>query len=252
MKRYYYLHVDVIVAEQNATSFEQAMDQFVREGAFLRFGQQHDIELVVALKSENPFPYRKFQGFQSHVVSLESGKPLPSYRYVHLWYIPDQDDLDIAALMRRSPDDDLYVRINSLVERETQNLVWRVGWLSGPPQIVPSAGDRFVRVMRSFRSRNLSEYLFKAGALIPLLELRNWHSLGHYQNVTGPLNTVTELWQTKNGTEERASMREALQQPSATFEKTFVNPYLDELPMAEIRERLVLAPYALAARRGAA
>jgi len=78
--------------------------------------------------------------------------------------------------------------------------------------------------------------------LFPLLEENGWVTLGHYQNVTGPLNTVTEFWQTKDGVPDPASMHEVFLKLDPRLQAKLTSDFWT-LPVAEVRESLVPAPY---------
>lgn len=238
----YYLHVDLIVPASNEKEFEETVSEFLRRDGFRRLNPEFDNELVLALKTPKPFVssgYERFQSADSYQRDSRHEKKQQVFRYVNLWSVPDLNDLDLAQMMSRAADDELYTRLNSLVARELQNYVIRVQWLSGRPAV---ATNRVIRVTRQFTTENLGIYLFKIGALFPLLEENGWVTLGHYQNVTGPLNTVTEFWQTKDGVPDPASMNEVFLKLDPRLQAKLTSDFWT-LPVAEVRESLVPAPY---------
>jgi hypothetical protein len=250
-----YLHVDLIVPEAQAEEFERKVAEFLNrgadkgKGAFKYYDDKFDYLLVLALKTPEPFIYdgherknaAKHVEIRDHRIrSAGQRDHMRMHRYVHLWHVPDVEALDFAKVMRHSADDPLYTDIDKRVTREIQNFVTRVRWLR---QSADGAnGKSYVRVTRQFTSADLGTYLFKVGALFPSLEINGWHPLGHFQNITGPLNTVTEFWQTENGDERLASMDSAFTKLSPVLRERLVSAFND-LPRSEVREALTAAPY---------
>jgi hypothetical protein len=246
----YFLQVELIVDVKNATAFEENVKKFLDRGAFRFFGDEFGIDLAMALKTPAAFQYSGYERYQSVKGQFEAQDrrhPLEAFRYIHLWQLNALSELDIARVMSRCADDLLYTKIDELVARESQELVSRVQWLAGVPDM--TTGKRFIRVMRQFISRDLGTYLFKVGALFPLLEQKGFLTLGHFQNVTGPLNTVTEFWQTAHDDHKLESMNAALSSTDAAFKKYLVDG-LDQLFQAEIRESFSRAPYFTPAASG--
>ncbi len=253
----YFLHVELIVPETNVEAFETRLKEFLardvpraqKEGEkgitpFKFFDPTFDIELVMALKTADAFKFSGYESYQSvkgQFQMFDRRKGLErAYRYVHLWRLNSLSELDIARIMTRSADDVLYAEIDAQVLRETQNLVLRVQWLDGQPTMDGIKG-RFVRVVRHFRSRDLGTYLFKVGALFPLLAQKNYRTLGHFQNVTSELNTVTEFWQTPDD-EKLETMLQVFNNVSPQFKQQIVDDF-QKLCQAEVRESFTRAPY---------
>jgi hypothetical protein len=247
--------VDLIVPEAQAKEFEQKVGEFLNRGAdqgrgaFKYYDEKFDYLLVLALKTPEPFIYegneRKLATKHVEIRDrrlryAEQDVPVPMHRYVHLWHVPDVEDLDFANVMRRSADDPLYVEIDKRVTREIQNFVARVQWLRQVPE--DANGKRYVRVTRQFTAADLGTYLFKVGALFPALRNSGWHPIGHYQNITGPLNTVTEFWQTRDGDHHLDSMGGSFTKLNAALKERLVDAFR-ELPRSEVREALRAAPY---------
>jgi hypothetical protein len=79
--------------------------------------------------------------------------------------------------------------------------------------------------------------------LLPILEENGWHSLGHFQNITGVLNGVTEFWQPPQEGADGKSMKDALSGvKNERLKALLVNPYWN-LPVVDVRESLIRAPY---------
>lgn len=240
----YHLMAELIVPQQSAIEFERKVTDFLNRGGFKSIDPRFDCELTVGLKSESAFSYQCYsapQGTASSYSSSDAAAPRSVYRYINVWRLLGLEELDLARVMTLSSDNDLYTQINSLVTREFQNFVLRVQWLKGE-QVRPEV-KRFVRVTRQFTTKNLGKYLFKVGTTFPFLESHGWYSLGHYQAITGALNTVTELWQTRDGTHTPDSLRQVLEGlPEGLKTKVFDD--LFNLHYAEMRESFVRAPYA--------
>jgi hypothetical protein len=250
----YFLQVELIVPAANADTFEKKVGElldrakaegFERAKPFKFFDSSFDIELVMALKTAAAFKFSGYESYQSvkgqfEMFDRRKGMMESVYRYVHLWRLNDLSELDIARVMTRSADDVLYAEIDAQVLRETQNLVLRVQWLNGQPTMDVGKG-RFVRVVRHFKSKDLGTYLFKVGALFPLLAQNNYRTLGHFQNVTSELDTVTEFWQTPED-EKLATMLHVFDNVSPGFREQIVNDF-EKLCQAEVRESFVRAPY---------
>jgi hypothetical protein len=241
----YFLHVELIVPANNVKPFEEKMKEFLNRNpaAFKFLDDDFNIDLVMALKTTESFRFNGYERYQSVKGQFESrghregGQDV--YRYVHLWRLAGVKELDIARVMSRSADDLLYNEIDALILRETQNLVLRVQWLAGQPTM--DGGKRFVRVLRQFQSKDLGTYLFKVGALFPILEQKGYRTLGHFQNVTGELNTVVEFWQTAED-EKLQTILSAFADVGDGFRKHLVHDF-EHLSVAEVRESLARAPY---------
>lgn len=238
----YHLHEDVIVPADKAPAFERLVAEFLRAGSFRRLDPTYDNRLVMAFRTAQPFEYTGYQRFQT-ARGIKSDDRNSSaqhcYRYINIHAIPDLQELDIARIMILCADDSLYTEINGLVIREMQNFVTRVQHHTFA--FDPERKGPFCRVIRQFSTKNLGGYIFGSGALLPSLsEGVGWNSLGVYQNVTGPLNTVTELWDT---TDARAS-KQAEDVPWKTANpplyKTLLAPYPAQ---ATVVEHFIAATY---------
>jgi hypothetical protein len=253
----YYLHVELIVPETQTGTFEAKVKEFLERDApraaaagekaitpFKFFDPSFDLELLLALKTPEAFKFSGYEAYQSapgqfEKVDRRQGLAL-ARRYVHLWRLNSLSQLDIARIMNRSADDVLYTEIDAQVVRETQNLVLRVQWLDGLPSMNAGKG-RFARVIRNFLSKDLGTYLFKVGALFSLLAEKNYRTLGHFQNVSGELDTVVEFWQTPDD-EKLQTMVQVLQGVTPTFKAQIVDDF-EKLSQAEVREAFIPAPY---------
>jgi hypothetical protein len=242
----YLLHVDLIVAESNAAAFEVKVDEFLKTGSFGRLGAELRSEFVLGLKS-SAFTYTGYETYEAPEKSVErrdgrvtprtsqAGTGVSVIRYVHLWRIPSPD---LAPAMSASADDKLYVELDDLVIREIQNLVMPVPRFG---LFKPPSGPKFLRVSRKLPSGNLGAYLFKSGALTTALEEQGWHLLHQLQNVTGPLNTVTEFWQIpEDGTHASGEPGRVLQGLNPSLKKNLLEgpEGVGNLPLAEVRESL--------------
>ncbi len=243
----YYLHVELIVRAENRDVFETAMGEFLEAGAFSRFDDddvKFGMKMVLALRTEESFEYSaysKFQSVKGQFETKDSRGPFQAYRYVHLWRLNNATDLDIAKIMTRSADDDLYNEVDRLVAIESQNVVSRVQFLAGQPAM--PVGKKFLRVQRQFKSGGLGAYLFKVGALFPTLSEGGFQTLGHFQNVTGAINTVVEFWDTNpDHSEKLDDMLKALANVPKGFTDRIVSGFRD-LPQAETRESLIRTSY---------
>jgi hypothetical protein len=207
----YFLHVDLIVRVSDASAFEDNTGKFLRLHGFQRFDPTFAYKLIIALRSEQAFAYTGYNSYESDNECTKSEGRVKDqedvFRYVHLWKVPNDADLDLASVMTRSADDALYRAIDSLVVNENQAFVAQGPGTLGAPS--NSRGTRFIRTTRQFTSADLTPYLFALGTVAPILSAQqdrsradgrpDWHSLGAFQNVTGSLNTVTEFWQTHGG-----------------------------------------------------
>ncbi len=191
----YSLHDDILVSERNAKHFENKVSQFIREGSFRRICPSYSARLSIALKSLKPFEYEGHRRAQ-HFAKVREERIDPHekvYRYVNLHIVPSLQELDLAEIMTRCADDQLYTEINGLVVREIQNFVTRAKMHQAHQ--TPSHGRRYCRAIRQYTPKNLGAYLFGLGAYLPTLAEEGWRSLGVFQNITGPLNTITEFWE---------------------------------------------------------
>lgn len=241
----YFLHVELIVEVGNYNKFEQKMHEFLtrgERGGFKEIDPTIGIDLVLAVRTPASFVYTGYTRYQSATDKFEARDDRGNaqvYRYIHLWRLQSDKEFDIAQAMARSADDELYGEIDALVLRETQNLVLRVQWLAGQPAM--GDGRHFTRVVREFTTKNLGTYLFKVGALFPILESRGYKTLGTFQNVTGALGVVVEFWQSAN--DDLKGAARALEDAPAGFKEKLVEPTV-KLAEAEVRESFARAVYA--------
>ena len=226
-----YLQVDLLVPTNQAGKFEALSTEFHRgdaehhRGGFARIlgddSQPPRYQLLLALRSTATFLYvdnERASGTGDKVSpfdkafyrnsTIQAGTPV--YRYVHLWKIRDDQDLNLAPLMRACGEDSLYLAIDALVLQETQNFISRV---RTPGGVAPfTEASRFVRTTRTLAHKDLGTYIFSEPMLYPPLEQAGWHNLGQYQTFSGPLNIVTEFWQTTSPDPLR-QMFESVQRP---------------------------------------
>jgi hypothetical protein len=247
----YFLHVDLIVRAADESKFEGKVAEFMARGGFGHLGPELRSEFVLALKTKNPFNYTGYEGYEAPEGAFEkrdrrieqTGEKtgyLSALRYVHLWRIPSPD---LVPAMSRSADDKLYTALDAFVVREIQNLVVPVPRFGATR---PPKGTRFIRATRKFASKDLGSYLFKSGALVSALEAKEWYLLGQYQNVTGPLNTVTEFWQVPSDhTHTAAAITSALGDLGPNLTKSLLGGQagLEALLQAEVRESFVQPGY---------
>jgi hypothetical protein len=222
----YFLQVDLIVHKDDHKDFEAKVQTFMDKGGFGQIDLLFKKELVFALRTRAAIAYGGYNHYQSYVPpdDVREG-PAPRrfrrddrlsgrsaslvkqstpaedlqdhFRYVNVWRIDDLKELDLARLMTLCSDDQPYRKINELVVREVQNFVLRVPWLTSLPELAASKRMNVVRVTRQLTTRELGTYLFSLGALLPTFDSLGFRTLGYFQNVTGPLNTVTEFWETE-------------------------------------------------------
>lgn len=242
----YALHDDILVAESDAKEFETLVREFIEAGSFERLDRDYNATLITALRTPEPFLYaghRRPHNFAA-VRDNRIGERTAVYRYVNVHTIPALQELDIAGIMARCADDALYTRINALVVRELQNFVTRVK--APMDRQIPVAGRRYCRAIRQFTSKNLGAYLFGLGACLPTLDEQGWRSLGTYQNVTGPLNTLTELWEVAEHVKSPDGLLSAMMNANPVLFEKLLKPYAVR---AELCEFLLDAPYLPNCRR---
>jgi hypothetical protein len=258
----YFLHVDLLVPESNQKEFENAVSLFQKEDSFHRVDPSNTWKLVFGLRTPDhfttplldPVEDKHLKGIQKRpgrirdVLRKAHEGSRQVFRYIHLWSIPDSEELNVAELMNACADDFLYMKIDALVAREIQNLVVQMEFPGVDVDIknVPEPGKgEFVRVIRQFRTKDLGTYVYNVPALLPALAAAKWTTFGHYESATGLLNRFTEFWHTPDGGEE-SHHRESM---AAAFKHAKPDTYLqkakeiwnevDALDPAEKRERLV-------------
>jgi hypothetical protein len=262
----YYMHVELLVLASDAEKFEDKLAVFMdgRTRPFQRLDVHADYELVLALKTVESFPFAasghgRFGSDERRRLASASGAAEsscrdsrlgePVFRYVHLWTVPDRDDLDLANVMIRSADDTPYMELDALVASESQEFVRRVQRPSAP---VSAIGQKWVRIVRRFQSKNLGAYLFRSGVLLPVMQQAGWHSHGQYQNVTGPLNTVTEFWTSEDPRANALQMYQQHAGPNDELRRRLVEDVSEKLPVSDLRETFVVPGYFQRLRRSAA
>ncbi len=255
----YFMHVELLVAAADAPAFEARLAAFLNGSRrpFARLDSAADYELVLALKTTEPFAFTasghgRFTSSEREAASADADPPgasrcrdarlgVPMYRYVHLWTVPDQADLDLANIMIRSADDTPYMQVDALVSSESQEfvrLVQRPGY-----SLLPTNTGKCVRIIRCFPSKHLGAYIFRSGILLPVLTQQGWVPCGQFQNVTGKLNTVTEFWQTENSALDAKSMYDALSAPDDELRRRVVDDVQHRLPFSELRETFEIPDY---------
>jgi hypothetical protein len=203
------LQVDLLVPAGQSALFEDRSAKFHNEGGFARvlgeLGKPPRYEFLLALRSTTTFPYlnivrpsgQREQGSQ-YERDFYRDSTLQNvtrvHRYVHMWKIKNDEDLNLAPVMRLCGDDPDYLAIDELVLEETQNFISRV---RTPGGVAPfTDARRFVRTTRKLTHERVGEYVFTEPMLYPSLEVAGWRHLGQYQTFSGILNVVTEFWQT--------------------------------------------------------
>ena len=203
----YRLLVDIWVKKEFEDKFEERMETFLTRGSFRFFHPDFDNRLVLALKREcspvdldmhsTRYPVADIlQSRKGRHPDKSSSNGSTHCHYVHLWTMPDLEDLHLARRMQYCSEDSEYMGLDELVERETQNLVRRVRWQLQPSD--PNPDSLFVLKTCRFEYGRLGEYLLRIRGLIPAMKRKDWDQLGQFQQVTGTLNTVTEFWQTED------------------------------------------------------
>jgi hypothetical protein len=212
----YLLLVDMYVARQNVAKFEQRMRKFLypdgeTEAAFTRLDPTFDNQLILALKSQSGailpegIGSRPFHPNMAGARNFLTTRPIredrrPGVRskvahYVHVWTLPDLEDLNLAKRMEFCSEDQSYMDLDETVLAEVQNFTRSVQW--DDPYPAPDPKKTFVMATRQFEYGNLAPYMFNLRGLSPFLQ--DWQQLAQVQNVTGRLNRVTEFWQTTRG-----------------------------------------------------
>lgn len=243
-----FLHVDLIVPRARAAEFEDASRKFAKDG-FDRLIPGVGYKLVLALKSQESFPYRAYGRFTKfHGAPLKSEarteayrnqlfhSSSSAYRYVNVWGIPKGRDADLTSLMEKASDDPAYLRVEAVVVREVQEFVRLVKRPEGLPTL--NGGKLFERRVSRFKTHELIPYLFRSSMLFPVHETRGLHHLGQFQSVTGVLNSVTEFWQVSPKSRARSSL-------AASLGPGLSRELIDRMPtpIYEAREFFLLAPY---------
>jgi hypothetical protein len=203
----YFLMAELYVTEENHLEFEKQFREFMVVGGFRRFSPA-DFSLVFGLRTPRA---QRFESSGFDTLDADDPKSVPYvktytgndaligravYRYVHFWSMPSLDVLNVAAVMNASAEDEQYSKLDALVGRETQEFMVRVRWPWDSPSLPmpPDSGD-IIRVVSHFTSSGVNNYLYNGvPATLPILNEYGWTDLGFYQQATGLLDTVVELW----------------------------------------------------------
>jgi hypothetical protein len=253
-----FLHVDLIVAEGHARTFELAMGLFLYKGGFGQIKDGADEKPFLSLKSTKTFPYRGYGRFPQtarpydaktddffHDNRIDANERV--FRYVHLWDVPDLGSFDLPDMMQRCAENKYYLLVDSFVIREIQNFVKRFGEPSG--ETSPDATSRVVRVVRQFAAGNLGKYLFKLRSVMPMLEQKGWHQIVQLQNITGSVNGITEFYSTRQGQSIAAGpaslykLAANVTSPDLRDEMAERVEFLETLPTSEVRETFCYVDY---------
>lgn len=196
----YLLHVDILVETDedgrngNVPAYEknvQGAIKVLKNATGSISGDRWRLRL--ALRADKPFRYDSGISVQERVPTDATNAGLKSghyyQRYVHLWDIPRPD---LAAVMKRIPDERDYAETSVLIAREVQNLLLCMNPL---PQTKPEKGAKFAEVRRVCEVGNLGEWIFDSYVAVPALEALNWKHYGLFQTATGRLNVTSEYWQ---------------------------------------------------------
>jgi hypothetical protein len=238
----YILQAEIVVAAKNAPRFERLVLEFFDRKGFTRLHPEFDARLLLGLRTIDPFP------FGGNDASLRPNARMRidnrmrddrlAHRYVHVFHLPDLQDLDLAQIMVCCADDPLYNEINAQVVQEVQNFRTRVKF---PVAVSPAApGKQYYHVERQFQVKNLGAYLFGLGACFPALERHGWKNLGLHQAITGELNTVAEFWELPAEESER-DVLEVLAAKEPHLFRVMVEPYPAQAQSGEV---MVPTPYA--------
>lgn len=208
----YALLVNMYVAEANIEEFERRMKRFLMPDgkfeAFSRLDPTFNYKLLLGLKGSalqplsdlieaKPFgkglaEARDFLTTNPVNKNRRAGSTAKIAHYVHLWSIPDLEDLNLGTRMRACAEDPLYMELDEAVLSEDQEFIRRVQ-LGNAPRI-PDTKKTVVIATRQFDFSNLGPYLLQLRGFLPQLE--GWKQLFQFQTVTGQLNRVNEFWET--------------------------------------------------------
>lgn len=195
----YFLHVELLVTEDNSAKFESLVHDFVRQGSFKRFTPTADLRLALGLRTAKPFVYTSNPGSGMGKDQFVDSDPLRGQsvvKYVNLWQVQSLEGLDLAPIMTASADDSLYIAIDSRVASETQEFVVRMRWPLDPPGTHILGSNGFLRVTRHFyTSKDLAFYAYNIPVVRRLQERTGIQNVGYFQSTTGTLETISEFWQ---------------------------------------------------------
>jgi hypothetical protein len=254
----YYLHVDVLVLEENRQAFEAAVSSFLKAGGFGRVDPAYEsMALLLALISPEPFPFDS-SGLRSlgtspnatEYISPRSSCSMLVYRYVNVWSLPV---LDLHPLMEACKDDQGpggYVAINSLVLLETQELVGHINQptLVGINQV--GASGQVPKIVRAIRQMSAYNYAVYQNSVLNWFStpIPGWRNLDTLLAVTSSLSRVAEFWQVSKGDQKLCTFLDAARalpvfgKPILDTTQSFVELY-ETLPNEETRSIFDLACY---------
>jgi hypothetical protein len=247
----YFLHTELVVSEDDCSEFEDRVARFLKWGGFNKLLKGADYELVIAMKGE-PFqysangPYAKRIGVETEMGDMEFWSCDNIYRnrrikkdgmmrsFINIWKTPNLKDLDLSRMMIRCADCEPYMDIDKLVVREEQDFIRQVLTRKFSPMKVDDKTSTF-QTIRRLNSSDVGRYLFHSLGLLPAMEESGWHMIAQFQHITGPLNTVMEIWQTQP---ERAqgSMYSVIDKLPSRLKKMAEDYVLNSAPIAYRRK----------------
>lgn len=180
----YLLHVDISLRDvETKPQFEAAVLTFLNAGGFPASDSGPTLVPVYLLRAVD-------------APGTPTEKETRNPGYVHFWNVPNIQSLDLARLMSDNRDNVVYKAIDQFVSTETQDFVYYDPFHAFvQPVGPPPAGLRYVWVKHQFaKTEDYGEYSAYALLLIIYFGLAGWKNLGIFWNVTGQLNTFSELW----------------------------------------------------------
>jgi hypothetical protein len=245
----YYLHADLIVREADAPRFERLANLFIANGAFARLKKTLKYELVLALRTRLPFGFTGYATYEPGppVNTIKDdrvshgARPESVFRYVNVWRIPVISDLALADVRNAAAADKAYVQIEGTFVREIQNIACRVQYETDFPG--KAVGENILRVTRQFDPAQVGTYVqATVPGVVPALAKNDWNLLGSIQNVTGPLNTVTEFWQTPPRGGDQSAMLAVVNELNQGLLKQSVENFKN-LPKLDVSEPLIRSSF---------
>ncbi len=233
MDHIYYLQVDMMVDTNQTKTFEDEMKLFLTTGGF---GPRFTGTLTLALKSQTPtnidVPGPSDVPYPGYALDTVAVSPSPAVatapggrtatRYVHLWRLPAIADLDLARVMTAAGDNLTYMKIHGMVLAEAQNVVVYADPSTDTNAILPKPNQlhtkatrttMFVRKTRRFSPLDIQLWLQGLITIAPLVRANDakfkskWCYVGDFQEVTGELNSVSQLWRCDIGGDPRDAAR---------------------------------------------
>lgn len=188
-----FLHVTIDVKEPQEADFVYAMKDFL-DGGFLR--DKHDWELTAGFKIRETDCKVKEDG----TAQKDGGSKPSNPRFVNIWKLPTAfASNDVATIMLQSSELKSYVKLDSFVTTEKQNVVYRVNdpFTAGDIPL-PKPGGTFALVRHYIARPNLAEFVFSTGSLASQWEREmakgGRQFQGTFQNITGLLNEFWDVW----------------------------------------------------------